>query len=54
MKMEGLKGIHHIAIICSNYLRSKAFYTQVLGFSVKQEVLQEGKKLLQIRPVPGW
>jgi glyoxylase I family protein len=41
MKMEGLKGIHHIAIICSNYLRSKAFYTQVLGFSVKQEVYRK-------------
>ena len=39
--MEGLKGIHHIAIICTNYHRSKAFYTGVLGFSVKQEVYRK-------------
>lgn len=30
-------GIHHIAIICSNYDRSKQFYTQVLGFSILAE-----------------
>jgi glyoxylase I family protein len=41
MKMEGLKGIHHIAIICSDYIRSKAFYTQVLGFTVKNEVYRK-------------
>jgi glyoxylase I family protein len=32
-----LIGIHHIAIICSDYLRSKQFYTQVLGFPVIAE-----------------
>jgi len=36
--MLALKGIHHIAIICSNYKLSKAFYTEVLGFEVLQEV----------------
>ncbi|MBD2089919.1 VOC family protein [Microcoleus sp. FACHB-1515] len=34
MKTEG---IHHIAIICSNYDRSKRFYTEVLGFAVLAE-----------------
>lgn len=29
--------IHHIAIICSNYQRSKAFYTEVLGLTVIAE-----------------
>jgi len=26
-----LKGIHHVAIICSNYEKSKDFYTNILG-----------------------
>ncbi len=30
-------GIHHVAIICSNYERSKHFYVEVLGFSVIKE-----------------
>jgi glyoxylase I family protein len=30
-------GIHHIAIICSNYTRSKHFYVDLLGFPVIQE-----------------
>ena len=32
-----LRGIHHVAIICSDYARSKTFYTQVLGLSVIAE-----------------
>jgi glyoxylase I family protein len=39
--MLNLKGIHHIAIICSNYSVSKAFYTEVLGFEILQEVYRE-------------
>jgi glyoxylase I family protein len=35
--MQLLKGLHHIAIICSDYERSKAFYTQVLGFEILNE-----------------
>ncbi|MDA0268711.1 MAG: VOC family protein [Cyanobacteria bacterium] len=30
-------GIHHVAIICSDYGRAKQFYTQVLGFTVVAE-----------------
>jgi glyoxylase I family protein len=33
-----LKGIHHIAIICSNYQLSKQFYVEVLGFEIIKEV----------------
>ena len=33
-----LRGVHHIAIICSDYQRSKAFYTNVLGLTVVREV----------------
>lgn len=36
--MPHLKHIHHIAIICSDYERSKHFYTRVLGFEILSEV----------------
>ncbi|KZN68201.1 hypothetical protein N473_07190 [Pseudoalteromonas luteoviolacea CPMOR-1] len=32
-----LKGIHHVAIICTDYAASKAFYTDILGFKVLAE-----------------
>ncbi|MBL7930505.1 MAG: VOC family protein [Bacteroidia bacterium] len=28
------EGVHHIAIICSDYQRSKDFYTRILGFEI--------------------
>ena len=39
--MNILKSIHHIAIICSDYKRSKKFYTEVLGFSIVQEIYRD-------------
>ncbi len=36
--MLHLKSLHHIAIICSDYERSKKFYTEILGFTIIQEV----------------
>jgi len=36
--MSLFKHLHHIAIICSDYERSKQFYTEVLGFTVVREV----------------
>ena len=36
--MLQLQQVHHIAIICSNYQLSKAFYTNILGFTVEQEI----------------
>ena len=33
-----LENVHHSAIICSDYATSKAFYTEVLGFTVVREV----------------
>lgn len=36
--MLQLNALHHIAIICSDYKRSKAFYTEVLGFDILSEV----------------
>lgn len=32
-----LKNVHHVAIICSDYRKSKAFYTEVLGLRVEHE-----------------
>lgn len=36
-----IKGIHHIAIICSDYRVSKKFYTETLGFKVVKEVYRK-------------
>lgn len=33
-----LRGVHHIAVIASDYERSKAFYCDHLGFTVLSEV----------------
>ncbi|MEH2249073.1 SMU1112c/YaeR family gloxylase I-like metalloprotein [Nostoc sp.] len=33
-------GIHHVAIICSDYQRSKKFYVEVLGFPIIQETFR--------------
>lgn len=32
--------IHHVAIICSDYARSRAFYRDVLGFRVIREMFR--------------
>jgi glyoxylase I family protein len=32
-----IKRIHHVALICSNYEKSKDFYVNALGFTVKAE-----------------
>lgn len=42
--MLSLKQVHHIAIICSDYERSKKFYTEVLGFTVQQEVYRAARQ----------
>lgn len=38
--MLRLSSLHHIAIICSDYERSKIFYTEILGFTIIQEVFR--------------
>lgn len=38
-----LRRIHHVAIICADYARSKAFYTDVLGLAVQAEAYREGR-----------
>ena len=39
-----LKKIHHIAIICSDYEKSKQFYTEILGFKITQEVYRNERQ----------
>ena len=39
-----LNKAHHIAIICSDYRRSREFYVEKLGFSVVREVWREERK----------
>lgn len=39
-----LKRFHHVAIICSDYQRSKEFYTQVLGLTVISEHFRETRQ----------
>jgi glyoxylase I family protein len=39
-----LINLHHIAIICRDYQRSKIFYTEVLGLTVIREVYREQRQ----------
>lgn len=39
-----LSALHHIAIICSDYEKSKAFYTEVLGFTIIKEVYRADRQ----------
>jgi len=38
--MLKINRVHHIAIICSDYERSKRFYTEVLGLKIVREVFR--------------
>ncbi|MFA9188302.1 VOC family protein [Flavobacterium sp. FBOR7N2.3] len=42
--MIQLKHIHHIAIICSDYEKSKRFYTEILGLEIVREVYRKERK----------
>lgn len=35
--MVKLTTVHHTAIICSDYVKSKVFYTEILGFTILSE-----------------
>jgi glyoxylase I family protein len=41
MTLPGLTGLNHVAIICSDYARSKQFYCDVLGGEVIAETFRE-------------
>ncbi|MCE6989411.1 VOC family protein [Dyadobacter sp. CY323] len=42
--MLNLRAVHHIAIICSDYEKSKRFYTEILGFTIDREVLRKERQ----------
>jgi len=39
-----IEQIHHIAIICSDYEKSKLFYTEILGFKVDKEIYRKERQ----------
>jgi len=39
--MLKLNRVHHIAVICSDYERSKRFYTEAIGLTILQEVYRK-------------
>jgi glyoxylase I family protein len=39
-----ISGLHHVAIICSNYECSRRFYTEVLGLQVVAETHRAGRE----------
>ncbi|MEG0922968.1 MAG: VOC family protein [Comamonas sp.] len=50
----GAQGLHHVALIASNYARSKAFYTQLLGCTVIAEEYRAGRDSWKLDlAVPG-
>jgi glyoxylase I family protein len=48
MSKLSIAGIHHVAIICSDYTRSKHFYTQILGFSIINEAYREHRQSFKL------
>ncbi|WP_295794009.1 VOC family protein [Mucilaginibacter sp.] len=42
--MLKLNRVHHIAIICSDYEKSKHFYSKVLGLKIVREVYREARQ----------
>jgi glyoxylase I family protein len=42
--MISINKVHHIALICSDYEKSKTFYTEVLGLHIIREVYREERE----------
>ncbi len=38
-----IQSIHHVAIICANYAKSKHFYAEILGFAIVQETFRAAR-----------
>ncbi|MDF0728257.1 VOC family protein [Cytobacillus sp. S13-E01] len=49
-----IEGVHHIAIICSDYETSKHFYTEILGFKIIEETYRAERNSYKLDlQVPG-
>jgi glyoxylase I family protein len=46
--MIQLSKIHHIAIIASDYVKSKRFYTKILGFEIIKETYRENRDSIKL------
>lgn len=42
-KRPSLNGVHHVALICSDYTKSKQFYSELLGLEVVDENYREAR-----------
>lgn len=42
--MLKLSSVHHVAIICADYVISKRFYTEILGFEIIAETFREERQ----------
>lgn len=42
--MLKINRVHHIAIICSDYAKSKHFYSEILGLKIVREVYREARQ----------
>ncbi len=49
-----LNKIHHIAIICSDYQRSKAFYTEILGLEIIGETYRKERQSYKLDLALNW
>lgn len=43
-----ITGVHHIAIIASDYQKSKHFYSNILGFSIIREVYRSARESFKL------
>ncbi len=43
-----INALHHVAIICSDYTVSKAFYTDILGLDIQQEVYRAERQSFKL------
>ncbi len=43
-----ISAIHHVAIICSNYERSKNFYSEILGFKIISEAYRKERQSFKL------
>jgi glyoxylase I family protein len=46
--MLKLNRVHHVAIICSDYERSKHFYSKILGLKIVREVYREQRNSFKL------
>lgn len=49
-----ISGLHHVAVICSDYAVSKRFYTEVLGLKIVAETYREARDSYKLDlEIPG-